>query len=209
MSKERHRITNEEWESCKDYFNNECAYCGESLKNYYNKKQKDFIKEHFINDGSGRLDNCVPACNSCNNSKRNKDFDKWYKNKDYYSLDRDIKIHKWLNEDYKKHIHAETIGEIITYNTDKGHLLNIKNNDIKLTEYLSKKLKENGRKSVWVAEKLDIPYKTYISKIDCNTIDIKELLIICNILKLPLTELHNIFPDQKKRYYCKKQHISN
>jgi len=195
MIKEKHKITIEEWEECKNYFNYRCAYCGEPFEDYFEKREQDFHKEHYVNIGSNKLDNCVPACVSCNFSKNNNDFEEWYKTKEFFTNARYWKIKTWINHEYKKHIHATNIEEIITYNTDKGHLLHIKNDNITLTKYLKQRLKINGRKSVWVAEKLGIPYKTYISKIDSNTITVKELLIICDILELSLNELHIIFPD--------------
>ena len=42
--------------------------------------------------------NIIPSCRSCNASKNNSDFCKWYKTKDFYSKDREEKIIKYLME---------------------------------------------------------------------------------------------------------------
>ena len=195
MNKEKHNITEEEWEACKKYFNYECAYCSKSLEDQYNEINRDLCKDHHINSGSGRLDNCIPACDSCNCSKGNKEFEEWYKTKDFYSIDRNWKILTWLNYDYKKYIHANNIKEIIKFNTNKGQLNNIKNDKITLTKYLVKELKESGRSLTRVAKRIGISTYAFHYRVRNNFITVEELLAICNLLELPLTELHKIFPE--------------
>jgi hypothetical protein len=47
----------------------------------------------------------VPACKSCNSSKGDKDINEWYnEGNEYYTPERLMKIHRWLNEDYMKYI---------------------------------------------------------------------------------------------------------
>ena len=105
-----HKISAKEWNSCKEYFNNECAYCGLLLsEHYYTRlgvtKLGDFHKEHVIHNGANDLSNCVPSCGSCNSSKRNYFFEDWYnENNLNYTEERYNKIKKWLQEDYLKYI---------------------------------------------------------------------------------------------------------
>ena len=105
-----HTISKIEWESCKKYFKYKCAYCGLSIEDHYRiyagKPQKiDLHKDHFINDGLNDLSNCVPSCRSCNNYKKKIDFEEWYSETNkVYSMERLIKIRKWLEEDYKLYI---------------------------------------------------------------------------------------------------------
>lgn len=196
MSKQKHKISIDEWEACKKYFNYRCAYCGEPFEDYYDEKEKDFVKEHYVNLGSNRLDNCVPACNSCNLSKSSKEFEEWYtKEKPFFTSERYWKIYKWINHDYKKYIHATTIEEVIIYNTNEGQLEYIKNDNITLTKYLAKELKESGRILSRVARRIGISPEAFRYRIKNNFISVKELLAICNILELPLIELHKVFPE--------------
>lgn len=105
-----HNIYDEEWESCKKYFNYECAYCGLPLSEHYfpyNEKIKlyDFHKEHVVLDGKNDIRNCVPSCNSCNSSKHENSLNDWFNaNNPTYTYDRHFKIYKWLRYDYKKYI---------------------------------------------------------------------------------------------------------
>jgi hypothetical protein len=116
----KHKITKEQWIACKDYFKNEqgewcCAYCELPISQHYRLyngilKLQDLHKEHFDDNGSNEIDNCVPSCQSCNSSKRKFTFEEWYtlNNKrlkpNVYSEERKIKILKWIQEDCKKYI---------------------------------------------------------------------------------------------------------
>lgn len=76
-------FTKEQWEECKQFFNNECAYCGE--------KNIKLTKDHFIpltKNGEFTINNIIPACGSCNSSKHNRDFFEWYVQQPYYSTVR-------------------------------------------------------------------------------------------------------------------------
>jgi len=105
-----HDITKSEWKACKEYFNNSCAYCGlqieEHYRTYAGKPQKiDLHKEHKNHDGSNALDNCIPACQSCNDKKWKFEFGDWYnENNPNFTQERLNKINQWINEDYKKYL---------------------------------------------------------------------------------------------------------
>jgi hypothetical protein len=102
-----HEVIKKEWESCKQYFNQDCAYCGLHIENHYTTyrgvtKQGDFQKEHVVHEGANDLSNCVPSCKSCNCSKHTFSLDEWYNETNpNYSKERYEKINKWLNEDWK------------------------------------------------------------------------------------------------------------
>lgn len=96
-----HEFTEEEWKSCKDYFDNSCAYCGISEKEAKEQQGQYLHKEHVIHDGSNGLDNCVPACKSCNSKKWTHNFEEWYKSNENYTEERYSKINKWLIGDSK------------------------------------------------------------------------------------------------------------
>lgn len=101
-----HKITTKEWKSCKDYFNNQCAYCGLPLNQHYNKykgevRLTDFHKEHVNHEGANDLSNCIPSCKTCNTSKHQFNMEEWYKSNHNFNEERLDKIYKWLEEDYK------------------------------------------------------------------------------------------------------------
>lgn len=84
-------LTAEQWETIKQAFNSQCAYCGEP---------RDLTQEHFIplsKRGEYTHNNIIPACRSCNSSKNTKDFFEWYPKYEHYSKKRERKILKFLN----------------------------------------------------------------------------------------------------------------
>ena len=103
----KHDITDEEWENCKNYFNYRCAYCGLPVEEHYRvwygeMKQFDLHKEHVDHQGENDLSNCVPACGSCNSSKRTFLLNDWYNESNpNYNMERLTKINQWLSNDYK------------------------------------------------------------------------------------------------------------
>lgn len=83
-------LTEEEWKDAKDFFKNSCAYCGEIT---------DLTRDHFIpvHQGGGHTSsNIIPSCLTCNCSKKEKDFFKWYPSYKNYSKKREDKILKYL-----------------------------------------------------------------------------------------------------------------
>lgn len=86
-----HSLTIEEWDKIKNDFRNKCAYCGKELP---------LTQEHFIalsKGGEYTVNNIVPACQSCNSSKNNKDFFIWFPKFRHYSKEREKKILEYLN----------------------------------------------------------------------------------------------------------------
>lgn len=109
-TKKNHKISSKEWESCKQYFNNSCAYCGLSIEEHYNKYKGEIIltdlhKEHFDDTGANDISNCIPSCKTCNCKKNVFSFNEWYtKDNPVFDIERLNKIIKWINEDYKLYI---------------------------------------------------------------------------------------------------------
>lgn len=105
-----HKINKREWDSCKEYFNNRCAYCGLPIEEHFRKRlgeiQKvDLHKEHVYCGGRNDLKNCVPSCNTCNTSKHEASFNDWYNlSNPVYDKDRYHKICQWIRYDCKKYI---------------------------------------------------------------------------------------------------------
>lgn len=86
----KHDITEREWIECKEFFNYKCCYCGLSEEEHKINFNQQLHKDHAINKGSNTIDNCLPACKSCNTKKRETDWFDWYieenplYKKDYY-----------------------------------------------------------------------------------------------------------------------------
>lgn len=111
MSK-NHIISDTEWNCCKEYFNNQCAYCGLLHKDHFisrkgKKIKSDFHKEHVDDQGANDLSNCIPSCISCNSQKWIFSISEWYNIENINYLDTRLeRINKWLNEDYKRYIES-------------------------------------------------------------------------------------------------------
>jgi 5-methylcytosine-specific restriction endonuclease McrA len=100
-----HKITKDEWLTCKNYFDNSCCYCGLTYEESKIKYKEDLHKEHADHFGANDLSNCIPACKSCNSQKWEHPLDKWYnENNHRFTQERYDKIMTWLNKDYKKFI---------------------------------------------------------------------------------------------------------
>lgn len=98
----KHEISDQEWEFCKHYFDNSCSYCGLHVDIHLDLHYQDLHREHAIDTGANDISNCIPACKSCNASKRNKDYDEWYtENNEKFNIERLNKIIKWLEGDYE------------------------------------------------------------------------------------------------------------
>lgn len=109
LNHRQHDITEKEWESCKDYFDNRCAYCGISIEQHIAKrKNKSFImdlhREHVDDEGYNDLRNCVPSCRECNSAKYNFIMIDWFFKQTFYDEERYNKIIQWTTDDYKQYI---------------------------------------------------------------------------------------------------------
>jgi len=108
----KHIIYDEEWNDCKNFFNQRCAYCGLPIEDHYIRyggkysyTQQDLQKDHTIFDGKNDLSNCIPGCKSCNISKGEKSLNDWYNQLNpNYTYEKYHQIFLWLKYEYKKHI---------------------------------------------------------------------------------------------------------
>lgn len=101
-SNKKHKISKEEWEICKAYFDHKCAYCG--LDEVYHKKlyKQQLHKEHVIHQGRDDIKNCVPSCRSCNSSKHIYTLNQWYNAENpVYTRERYLEIYQWIRYDCK------------------------------------------------------------------------------------------------------------
>lgn len=98
----RHEFTEKEFKLCKEYFNNECAYCGISEDKAKEIYGQNFHRDHAHHDGSNDLNNCLPACRDCNIKKWKYPLLEWYSQEnEVFSVDRLDKLTKCLDGDWK------------------------------------------------------------------------------------------------------------
>ncbi|WP_051567233.1 HNH endonuclease [Priestia flexa] len=98
----KHDISLKEWEACKRYFNDSCAYCGLEEIRHKNMFNQQLHREHVEHEGANDISNCVPSCKTCNSEKHVYNLEDWYtEDNEKYSKERSERIIKWLEGDYK------------------------------------------------------------------------------------------------------------
>ena len=98
-----HKLSVEQWEACKEYFNNACAYCGFTEEEHKNNFKQQLHKEHVIDDGRNDIKNCIPSCRVCNSEKHTTSLNNWYNiDNRKYNYERYYKIYLWIRYDCKK-----------------------------------------------------------------------------------------------------------
>lgn len=83
-------LENYEWLACLSYFDGCCAYCGTS--------KKRLTADHLVaksKGGKDELSNIVPACEECNQAKRDKDWREYIMGTACFSQERMNKIFAW------------------------------------------------------------------------------------------------------------------
>lgn len=92
-------LNENQWQQIKNDFNNECAYCGMTEDEHLLNFHTNIHQEHFIplsDGGEYTHNNIIPACISCNSSKRDKDFFEWYPTYEHYNQEREKFILEYL-----------------------------------------------------------------------------------------------------------------
>lgn len=122
----KHDITNTEWDNCKNYFNNKCAYCGLSISEHIQYRKGiamyiDLHKEHVDDNGANDLRNCVPSCQSCNSTKNVKTIGEFLECGlvEKFTQEKYDKIQQWITEDYKQYLEPKP-PYIITRKQNEG-----------------------------------------------------------------------------------------
>ena len=77
--------------SIKDKWDNKCAYC---------KSEEKLTIDHVIpqsKGGTNMIDNVICCCGSCNRSKAHSDWEQWYKDQSFFTLDGFKDLQDWVN----------------------------------------------------------------------------------------------------------------
>ena len=85
----------DDWNKAKKHFGFKCAYCGMDESENALKFGRGLEQEHVIplsKGGPFTVDNIIPACRSCNSSKRDKGMGTWFRKQDFYTKKREEKI---------------------------------------------------------------------------------------------------------------------
>lgn len=79
-------------QSIKEKWNYKCAYC---------ENEENLTLDHITprsKGGTDRITNIVCACENCNHSKGHQNWNEWYRNQDFYTIERLSEIIKWQNQ---------------------------------------------------------------------------------------------------------------
>lgn len=90
-------ISKEQWLEMMSFFEWKCAYSGEKFSN--NNKENDRSVDHIIpltKNGENEIWNCVPMKSNLNSSKNNNSMLNWYRQQEFYSVERLQKILDWI-----------------------------------------------------------------------------------------------------------------
>jgi len=98
----KHDISKNEIEQLYNYCSGKCMYCGMTEEEQLHKYNKKLFKDHAINRGSNRIDNCVLCCLPCSSSKRDRDWLAWYTAENpVFSEERFKLIRNWIHRESK------------------------------------------------------------------------------------------------------------
>lgn len=86
-------LTVKQWNEALCHFGHVCAYCGGS-----ERLQKEHVHPVSLGGGFTRF-NIVPACIACNQSKKDKPLDRWFKFRSSYSDERLLALIHWIYGD--------------------------------------------------------------------------------------------------------------
>lgn len=83
----------DDWRDAMLYFRGSCAYCGRKQS-----RRLKLTRDHVVPVSAGGMttrQNIVPACNSCNSGKANKDMEEWFRTKEFFSAEKLALIVYW------------------------------------------------------------------------------------------------------------------
>lgn len=107
IREESNNYSQDQWHECMEFFDNKCAYSGETCLPYDADCISDSITvDHIISLSQGGLNviwNVVPAKFKYNSSKGKKSIEDWYPQQEFFSENRLDKIFQWAEYAYNKY----------------------------------------------------------------------------------------------------------
>ena len=100
----QHDISTKEWNNELKVFDYKCVYCDISETDAKKKYGERLHKDHVIYDGYNDIRNSAPACKDCNSKKWQTEFEKWFREQEFFSEDKLELIKWWTSEGYKLYI---------------------------------------------------------------------------------------------------------
>ena len=102
VSKEKRRGMEEidydikHWRDVMVFFGGRCAYCGQP-----DYKASKLERDHLVplsKGGKTTRINIVPSCSHCNRSRGNKEWRSWFRERDHYTYEREMRLDAWINQ---------------------------------------------------------------------------------------------------------------
>lgn len=90
----------EDWNKILEKFNYSCTYCGKTEDDCIEEYGQRLHQEHIVpmnKNGSYTKNNIVPACKGYNCSKHDRDFIEWYREQEFYDIQKETKVLEHLN----------------------------------------------------------------------------------------------------------------
>lgn len=94
-------ISKEQWLEMMEFFEFKCAYSDEYIGGNSMLRTIDHIIP-LSNGGLNEIWNCVPMCKTHNSSKHTSDMVTWYKQQEFFDIDRLMKIYEWQEYAFEK-----------------------------------------------------------------------------------------------------------
>ena len=89
----------DDWKAAMVHFGGACAFCG---KPEGRARAEKLDRDHLIpvsNGGKTIRKNIIPACRRCNRGRGNREWEAWFRDQDFYSVERYERLLVWINQE--------------------------------------------------------------------------------------------------------------
>lgn len=90
--------TLKDWQDSMLHFRGACAFCG---KPEGRAKRDKLDRDHLVaisRGGKTVRNNIVPACHKCNRGRGNKEWQEWFPEQPFYTIEREIRLVEWQEQ---------------------------------------------------------------------------------------------------------------
>lgn len=88
-------LTLQDWKDAMLWFHGACAFCGQPEGR---SKESKMDRDHLVAlscGGKAERQNIIPACPHCNRGRGNKDWRAWFREQEFYTVEREHRIAIW------------------------------------------------------------------------------------------------------------------